>query len=226
MTSGDECYPQKIVLGDFLRIIEDEGRDKSRLPHAHRQRALPVRPVPAPHPQQVRRAGLQDVPVHQHHLERRLLVASASYAQDLIRTAWRAVLAQDILMKLLLKTRPYEREKGCTDAAYLDSLEDAGRARSAWQSVSHKERMAALVAGHGRAPANASAPCPPTTTPRGRSSASSARSSAARTRSPTSTSSGIVEEQGGECWLAGHRGVGLVHRRRAAAAGCARRHSA
>ena len=27
VTSGDECYPQKITLGDFLRIIEDEGRD-------------------------------------------------------------------------------------------------------------------------------------------------------------------------------------------------------
>ena len=27
VTSGDECYPQKITMGDFLRIIEDEGRD-------------------------------------------------------------------------------------------------------------------------------------------------------------------------------------------------------
>ena len=28
VTSGDECYPQKITMGDFLRVIEDEGRDK------------------------------------------------------------------------------------------------------------------------------------------------------------------------------------------------------
>ncbi|MCX6364834.1 MAG: hypothetical protein NTW58_11835, partial [Actinobacteria bacterium] len=27
VTSGDECYPQKITIGDFLRIIEEEGRD-------------------------------------------------------------------------------------------------------------------------------------------------------------------------------------------------------
>ena len=46
------------------------------------------------------------------------------YAQDLIRTAWRAVVAQDILMKLLLKTRPYEREKGAADAVYQESLDD------------------------------------------------------------------------------------------------------
>ena len=28
VTSGDECYPQKITIGDFLRMIEDEGPDK------------------------------------------------------------------------------------------------------------------------------------------------------------------------------------------------------
>jgi len=28
VTSGDECYPQKITVGDFLRHIEDEGQDK------------------------------------------------------------------------------------------------------------------------------------------------------------------------------------------------------
>ena len=59
MTSGDECYPQKIVLGDFLRIIEDEGRDNVAYPHAVGQRAVPVRPVPAPHPEQARRARLR-----------------------------------------------------------------------------------------------------------------------------------------------------------------------
>ena len=49
---------------------------------------------------------------------------------DLVRTAWRAVLCQDILMKTLLKTRPYEREKGSADALYLESLEEVGRAVS------------------------------------------------------------------------------------------------
>lgn len=40
----------------------------------------------------------------------------------LIRTAWRAVVTSDILRKLLLKTRPYERTPGDADAAYHDSL--------------------------------------------------------------------------------------------------------
>ena len=28
VTSGEECYPQKITVGDFLRMIDDLGRDK------------------------------------------------------------------------------------------------------------------------------------------------------------------------------------------------------
>jgi predicted nucleotide-binding protein (sugar kinase/HSP70/actin superfamily) len=63
------------------------------------------------------------------------------YSQSLIRTAWRAVISQDILMKALLKTRPYELEKGATDAAYDASLVDVGEAISA-VGVSDKERLA------------------------------------------------------------------------------------
>ena len=46
-TSGDECYPQRIVLGDYLQ--PHRGRQarpqEDRLPAAHRQRPLPLRPV-------------------------------------------------------------------------------------------------------------------------------------------------------------------------------------
>ena len=29
-TSGDECYPQRIVLGDYLRLIEDHKLDPKK----------------------------------------------------------------------------------------------------------------------------------------------------------------------------------------------------
>ena len=66
------------------------------------------------------------------------------YSQDLIRTAWRAVLAHDTLMKMLLRTRPYELEPGGADQVYLDGLRDVGRALSL-RDASHKERLAATV---------------------------------------------------------------------------------
>jgi predicted nucleotide-binding protein (sugar kinase/HSP70/actin superfamily) len=139
VTSGDECYPQKITAGDFLRIIEDEGRDKVAF-------LMPTANGPCRFGQyltlirtKLDELGYDDVPL--------ISITSndgyssiGSYSQALIRTAWRAVICQDILMKALLKTRPYELEKGATDKAYHESLEDVGAAISS-MNVSHKERM-------------------------------------------------------------------------------------
>jgi predicted nucleotide-binding protein (sugar kinase/HSP70/actin superfamily) len=143
VTSGDECYPQKITIGDFLRIIEDEGRDNVAF-------LMPSSNGPCRFGQYLHlirhkfdELGYNDVPV--------ISITSGDgyssigdYSQDLVRTAWRAVISQDILMKLLLKTRPYERERGSTDAAYQRSLEEVGEAVSL-MGVSHKDRMTAIV---------------------------------------------------------------------------------
>ena len=74
MTSGDECYPQKITMGDFLRMIDDLGRDKVAF-------LMPTANGPCRFGQymQLIRAkfdelGYEDMPDHHHHLERRLFV--------------------------------------------------------------------------------------------------------------------------------------------------------
>jgi predicted nucleotide-binding protein (sugar kinase/HSP70/actin superfamily) len=72
------------------------------------------------------------------------------YASDLVRTGWRAVVCNDILMKLLLKTRPYERAAGSADAAYAESLEEAAAALSE-MDVSHRRRLQNLGAALTRA---------------------------------------------------------------------------
>jgi predicted nucleotide-binding protein (sugar kinase/HSP70/actin superfamily) len=199
VTSGDECYPQKITMGDFLRIIEDEGRDNVAF-------LMPTANGPCRFGQYLhlinakfRELGYADVPV--------ITITSSdgyssigSYSSDLIRTAWRAVLTQDILMKLLLKTRPYELEKGSTDAAYHQSLKEVGEAVSL-NGVSHKERMAAIL------PAMLAA--------RDRFRAIPAAYDRSRPligvvgeifcRQNTFSNFDlirVVEEQGGECWLA------------------------
>ena len=89
--------------------------------------------------------GYDDVPHHDDHLQRRLPVHRRATRNDLVRTAWRAVVAQDILMKLLLKTRPYEIEKGRTDEVYQEGLEDVAAALR-HEGVTHKERLANMVA--------------------------------------------------------------------------------
>lgn len=198
MTSGDECYPQKITLGDFLRIIEDEGQENVAF-------LMPSANGPCRFGQYLHlirttfdELGYHDVPI--------ISITSndgyasiGDYSLDLVRTAWRAVVAQDILMKLLLKTRPYEREKGSTDAIYHESLEDVGNAVSL-MGVSHKERMTAILQALVRA--------------RDRFRALPADYDAERPligvvgeifcRHNTFANFDVirvVEEQGGECWL-------------------------
>jgi predicted nucleotide-binding protein (sugar kinase/HSP70/actin superfamily) len=144
VTSGDECYPQTITVGDFLRVIEDEGRDNVAF-------LMPTANGPCRFGQYMQLArrtfddlGFADVPIV-------TITSNDGYAsigefsRDLLRTAWRAVVAQDALMKMLLKTRPYEREKGATDAVYQAALEKVGAAL-ATRDVNNKERLARTVA--------------------------------------------------------------------------------
>ncbi|MFA4965666.1 MAG: hypothetical protein WC709_08550 [Thermoleophilia bacterium] len=198
VTSGDECYPQKITIGDFLRVIEDEGRD-------HVAFLMPTANGPCRFGQYLHlikakfaELGYDDVPV--------ISITSndgyssiGDYSQDLVRTAWRAVLCNDVLMKLLLKTRPYEIEKGTADAAYRESLDEVGKAVSL-TGISNKERLAAIVPAMVRA--------------RERFRAIPARYERSRPligivgeifcRHNTFSNfelMRVVEDQGGECWM-------------------------
>jgi predicted nucleotide-binding protein (sugar kinase/HSP70/actin superfamily) len=146
-TSGDECYPQRIVLGDYMKLIEDaklDPRDTAFL--------LPTANGPCRFGQYVallRRIlddqGYEDVGI--------LSFTSADgyagvgdQARELIRTAWRAVLVQDILLKLLLMTRPYEVNPGQTDGVYLECLHLMSEL-VARQGITNKERLADLKGG-------------------------------------------------------------------------------
>jgi predicted nucleotide-binding protein (sugar kinase/HSP70/actin superfamily) len=149
-TSGDECYPQRIVLGDYLKLVEDEKLDPRKTAFL-----LPTANGPCRFGQYVglmRRVlddnGYQDVIV--------LSITSADgyagigeKAGELIRTAWRSVVIQDILLKLLLMIRPYEVEPGQTDRVYLESLDIMGEL-IARQGITNKERMADLRGGLAR----------------------------------------------------------------------------
>jgi predicted nucleotide-binding protein (sugar kinase/HSP70/actin superfamily) len=146
-TSGDECYPQRIVLGDYMRLIEDEGIDPKKTAFL-----LPTANGPCRFGQYV--SLLRRILDDQGYEEVAILSLTSadgysgigSQARELIRTSWRAIVVQDILLKLLLKTRPYEVNTGETDKVYLESLDLMG-AIVARQGISNKERMVDLKAG-------------------------------------------------------------------------------
>jgi len=67
-------------------------------------------------------------------------------AGEVIRTAWRAVLIQDILLKLQLMIRPYEVEPGRTTRSTWESLDSMSEIL-ARQGLSNKERLAQVKEG-------------------------------------------------------------------------------
>jgi predicted nucleotide-binding protein (sugar kinase/HSP70/actin superfamily) len=124
-TTGDECYPAKVTVGDFLRVIEQPGFDAE-----HAAFFMPTADGPcrfgqyAPFLRKVLRdAGYGSIQV--------LSPSSQNGYGDLgdianlfLRVAWRALVCGDTLHRALLKTRPYETAPGAADRAFQESVED------------------------------------------------------------------------------------------------------
>ena len=127
-TNGDECYPAKITVGDFARILEQPGNDPSKTVFFMATAEGPCR-------------------FGQYAPYLRKILNSADYANVqilsptskdgytglgevggiFVRAAFRALVIADILRKALLKTRPYENTPGSADKAFWDSIEDIAK---------------------------------------------------------------------------------------------------
>ncbi len=143
--AGEECLPAKITLGDYLKVVEAPGFRPEQTAFAMPTTEGPCRfGQYAPYIRKV----LRDLGYPQ------VLVMSPTcgdgYQQvggagpELVRTAWRAVVASDILRKLLLRTRPYERHAGDADAAYEASLRELCGVLEI-PGLHHRERLERLV---------------------------------------------------------------------------------
>ncbi len=122
-SSGEECFPAKITLGDFLRIIEADGFD----PDANAF-FMPTAEGPCRFGQYgpyLRRVlderGHADVPVISPSSNDGY-EAVAQHGLGLLFRMWWGIAAGDILRKALLRTRPYETQVGAADEAFEKSL--------------------------------------------------------------------------------------------------------
>ncbi|KKK49850.1 hypothetical protein LCGC14_3130900, partial [marine sediment metagenome] len=122
-TSGEECYPAKVTLGNFLRIIHSPDFDPERTAFFMPTAEGPCRfGQYAPYLRQVlREMGHEDVPVVSP-TSKNSYDGFTDHAPDMMRRAWWGMCASDILRKLLHTTRPYELHAGDADAAYRKAL--------------------------------------------------------------------------------------------------------
>ena len=127
-TSGDECYPAKVTVGDFMKVLESPDRDPSRTvffmptaqgPCRFGQYSSYLRHV-------LDANGFRDTEVLSPS-SNNAYGGLGEAAAPFMRTGWRALLAADILQKLLLQYRPHELESGRTERVYQESLEDVCR---------------------------------------------------------------------------------------------------
>jgi len=144
-TSGDECYPEKITLGNFLKVVESPDFNPQKTAFF-----MPTADGPC-------RFG-QYSPFFQKILDDLgyddAFVCSPTSANgyegvgagvsDFQRTGWRALIAGDIIRKLLLKTRPYEKNPGETDEVHEDALNLVCKALEITE-IDHKSRLNKII---------------------------------------------------------------------------------
>jgi predicted nucleotide-binding protein (sugar kinase/HSP70/actin superfamily) len=127
-SSGEECFPEKITIGDYLKVTRKEGFDPAKTAFL-----MPASNGPCRFGQYwplldtvLKRAGLEEVLI----LSPSSSTGYGDIAKDsntFFRMGWLGLIASDILRKMLLKTRPYERKTGTTDEVYEQGLQRAER---------------------------------------------------------------------------------------------------
>lgn len=122
-TIGEECYPEIVTLGAFLKIVEERDFEPEKTAFLLPTANGPCRFGQYRHILQevLAQRGLQDVmvvsPTSANGYE-----GVGEHAGDLARLGWWSLVCGDALRKLLLQTRPYELNPGETDQVHSESL--------------------------------------------------------------------------------------------------------
>lgn len=123
--SGEECLPHKITVGDFIKVCQTPGFEPAKTAFLMPSAEGPCRfGQYAPYMRQLMdKLGYADV----------MIVSPSSKdgyrgfgvdERTLVTCMWMSVVAGDLAVKFLLKTRPYETYAGDSDEAFQRSIND------------------------------------------------------------------------------------------------------
>lgn len=120
VTSGTECLPYRVTLGDFMRYFRENGHDRN----VEGFMAGSYGPCRLGKYAIEQRVALKNLGID---LNIRTTVSNNAY-RDLglgpafERLAWKAIVAVDCLHRLLWRARPYETRRGAADRLFDESL--------------------------------------------------------------------------------------------------------
>ena len=122
-TSGEECLPARVTLGNFLKVVEQPGFAPERTAFF-----MPTADGPcrfgqyAPYIQKVLRdLGLDEVSVFAPS-SRDGYQGIGVQVNELMRNVLRGLVCADILRKMLHRVRPYEVGRGDADAVHVRAI--------------------------------------------------------------------------------------------------------
>ena len=119
LTSGTECLPYRVCLGDFIRFYRDNGDGLKNVEGFMAGSYGPCRlgKYAIEQMRVLKEIGI-DLPI-------RTTVSNNAYRDlnigaDFERLAWKGLVAFDHLERLLWRTRPYEREAGAANRLFKE----------------------------------------------------------------------------------------------------------
>ncbi|MFH1483793.1 MAG: acyl-CoA dehydratase activase, partial [Chloroflexota bacterium] len=121
VTSGTECLPYRVTLGDFLRFYHENGAALKDVEGFMAGSYGPCRFGKYAIEQMLILKDIGfDLPI-------RTTVSNNAYRDlnlgpDFERLAWKGAVATDYLQKLLWRARPYEKREGCADRLFDESI--------------------------------------------------------------------------------------------------------
>ncbi|HEX2966211.1 MAG TPA: acyl-CoA dehydratase activase-related protein, partial [Syntrophorhabdaceae bacterium] len=128
-TTGKECYPCILTTGDMLRTARSDGFDPDRSAFFMPSGDGPCRfgQYNKFHRMVLNEAGFERVPIYSpnqdHRFYRELNIVGGKFS----RLGWRAVVAADLLTKMLHEFRPYEAKAGEADRVYKEAIRSVCR---------------------------------------------------------------------------------------------------
>jgi predicted CoA-substrate-specific enzyme activase len=140
VTSGTECLPYRVTLGDFMMFLHENGHGEVDL------KAIEGFMASAFGPCRFGKYAIEQVRIFRElgfELPMRTTVSNNAY-RDLglgtafERLAWRGIVAVDYLSRLLWRTRPYENSAGAADelfSEYTARIADRVRQRGDFDDV-------------------------------------------------------------------------------------------
>lgn len=118
--SGGECFPYVVTLGDMLKVVYSSDFIPEKVAFFMPSGSGPCRfgQYNISHRMILKKLGFENVPVYSPQQDTQFYKDLNIAGGDFSLKAWQGLVAFDLLGKLLLQIRPYEKNTGETEALY------------------------------------------------------------------------------------------------------------